>query len=1017
MSSSTYLQDLTNGSRGVEITEDHFGANSVVTANFALEGGPYDSASQALGITHIRYPGGTVTEERIDPNSETWTQLLTSDDDYIALSDGQRVQTLKSMLEYAGDNNLQVTLVLPTAFLLSEGDTGFRVPDTNAINQMLTSLEDALREIPDAARIATIEVGNEYYYRNRMTADEYGMLADDIVVKLDAMLQRLENDLEDETGFQSPDIAVQAGAGWRRGDNETILELLSSDAKEAIDAVVMHYYPRTLEAVPNFDRAFGEMDDWRADPLLADVDFYVSEWNIQNTDVSDNGLLHAGSLVAAFEEMLLEGVDMASIWGTQYRSMDTRLSTLSTRDTGDARAQSIDTDLTAAGEVFRVMSSTLSGLRPLDVDTDSYLTEIRGTDGADASSNVLVTDFGDDSRYVSFISNRLTDRSVHLHLDLEDYFGTGAYVSLRIITAVDDPSTLTRDESDPSHAKVEPDVDFLYTGPIGDHPDSIEVPEGAIVILEVWLDPEGVLLEGQHPISDEIFIDYSDDISGSVGNDTILGHSGNDSLNGEDGYDIVLGGSGNDTVLGGQGEDVLRGDGGADRLFGGSQSDILLGGHGDDVLEGGQGSDLLIDGAGNDILRGGSEGDVLVSHEGQNTLMGGTGSDYFKIGGAQHTFIGDFNQEEGDRIDVSSHFDDADSLRSSLESLISDGNEARFVTLQLGEESNLTFEYTGQDLDKLMSSFLVGDQSDFLENSAAILNQMSLFQTATFSSGLDTESLNLFLGDGEAERWFEALSEKSAAGFVLGLDAEEIQDLALELGDEAVLGIVKGLDDTDLREFIATASRPQLEALLSDVPSDGMNAWYQELSGLLKQEIFDALQGTLLPKPDIDDIEDEEELPDDSGIDDGGDDDGDDPVLPVVPVPEDEVPADEDDNAEAETAGDCYIATVAYAGMDHPVVWMLRWYRDTILRRTWIGRRVVALYWLVGPILARRLSKEPISRAVARAALFSVAWLIARGFRRPMGRQEDHVPWPENRSLPFLIEKPTESRRVRLWKP
>ncbi len=526
MSGSTYLQDVSNGSRGVEITEDHFGANLVVTANFALEGGPYDSATQALGTTHIRYPGGTVTEERIDPDSETWTQLLTSDDDYVTLPDGQRVQTLKSMLEYAGDNNLQVTLVLPTAFLLSDGENGFRVPDTGAIDKMLSSLEDALREIPGAAQIATIEVGNEYYYRNRMTADEYGMLADDIVVKLDAMLQRLEADLEDQTGFQAPDIAVQAGAGWRRGDNETILELLSPEAKEAIDAVIMHYYPRTLEAVPNLDRAFGEMDDWRADPLLSDVNYYVSEWNIQNTDVSDNGLLHAGSLVAAFEEMLLEGVDMATVWGTQYRSMDTRLSTLSIRDTGDARAQGIDTDLTAAGEVFRIMSSTLSGLRPLEIDTDGYLSAIQGTNGDDETSNVLITDFGDDDRYVSFISNRLTDRSVHLHLDLEDYFGEGAFVSIRVITAVDDPSTPTIDESDPSEASVEPDIDFLYTGPIDGHPESIEVPEGAIVVLEVWLDPEGVQLEGQHPISDEGFIDYSDVIFGSGGDDTILGHSG-----------------------------------------------------------------------------------------------------------------------------------------------------------------------------------------------------------------------------------------------------------------------------------------------------------------------------------------------------------------------------------------------------------------------------------------------------------------------------------------------------------
>ncbi len=442
-----------------------------------------------------------------------------------------------------------------------------------------------------------------------------------------------------------------------------------------------------------------------------------------------------------------------------------------------------------------------------------------------------------------------------------------------------------------------------------------------------------------------------------------------------------------------------------------------MGGHGDDVLQGDQGSDLLIDGAGNDLLRGGSENDLLLSVEGQNTLSGGAGADYFMVGDAQYTYIADFSQAEGDQIDVSQHFEDVDSLRSSLEPLIADGSGSRSITLRLGDESALSFEYTGQTLDELLNSFKVGDQGSVLENSAAILNQMSISQVTTFSSGLDSESLNLFIGEDSAERWFSELSEKSAAGFILGLDEEEIGALALELGDTTTLGIVTGLDDAELREFLATASRPQLEALLADVSSEGLNAWYQDLSELLKQEIFDAFKGTLLPKPDIDDIEDDDEPPDRPIFDDGEEVENDDLPVPVVPEPDDEDPVDEDDNDETQAAvGDCYIATVAYAGMDHPVVWMLRWYRDTILRRTWIGRRVVALYWLIGPIFAKRLSKEPASRAIARVVLHAVAWLIALRFQRTMGRQDDHVPWPENRSQPFLLEEKAAPRRLKLWK-
>ncbi|WP_342650023.1 immunoglobulin-like domain-containing protein [Pseudomonas sp. REB1044] len=110
-------------------------------------------------------------------------------------------------------------------------------------------------------------------------------------------------------------------------------------------------------------------------------------------------------------------------------------------------------------------------------------------------------------------------------------------------------------------------------------------------------------------------------------------------------FDISRSNDGNDTLIGGDGNDILFGQGGDDYLDGGRGNDILLGGTGNDTLIGGEGNDLLIGGAGNDILIGGKGDDILI---------GGSGADTFvwKAGDFGNDVIKDFNQQEGDRLDL-----------------------------------------------------------------------------------------------------------------------------------------------------------------------------------------------------------------------------------------------------------------------------------------------------------------------------------------------------------------------------
>jgi Ca2+-binding RTX toxin-like protein len=73
-------------------------------------------------------------------------------------------------------------------------------------------------------------------------------------------------------------------------------------------------------------------------------------------------------------------------------------------------------------------------------------------------------------------------------------------------------------------------------------------------------------------------------------------------ITGTSGDDVLVGGPGDDVICGGGGDDVLRGGAGEDRLVGGGGDDYLQGGRHDDRLRAGTGDDDLRGGRGNDRL-------------------------------------------------------------------------------------------------------------------------------------------------------------------------------------------------------------------------------------------------------------------------------------------------------------------------------------------------------------------------------------------------------------------------------
>jgi Ca2+-binding RTX toxin-like protein len=111
-------------------------------------------------------------------------------------------------------------------------------------------------------------------------------------------------------------------------------------------------------------------------------------------------------------------------------------------------------------------------------------------------------------------------------------------------------------------------------------------------------------------------------ITGTPGNDVIIGTNGNDFAYGDAGDDEIRLLRGNDIGNGGSGNDVV---------FGDEDRDYLIGGLGEDKLYGGTEADMLSGDAGDDELDGGSENDVLSGGRGNDRLVGGAGSDTFKF--------------------------------------------------------------------------------------------------------------------------------------------------------------------------------------------------------------------------------------------------------------------------------------------------------------------------------------------------------------------------------------------------
>lgn len=591
-------------SANLKVRASLFGGNILSTAD-RVGDGTFDEKVKALGITALRYPGGSLTEDFFD---------IRNPDSALATSSSNRVtelMPLSDFISYANNQGTPVVLVVPTRYALTAGSYGQRNIDRSYLDDLFGFVSDVLKGKYGFADIEAFEVGNEYWGSGQMSSREYGMVASAFSLTIQRAIDAHKALLPSTVRFDEPQIAVQIG---QRGQSETLngnelnrIVMAEFNAAEAaaVDAVVAHYYTdvHPTEFLKN-DNRFNRMKAWEANPAFGNLNLLVTEWNVASPNSSQLGVRQPASLIAMFTEMVYEGVDGAFVWPIQQNTKN------------DLAGREGSVSLTLGGEAFRLMSEVLTDAtllgRRVNSDSGLYL-------------------FQKNSEYIVYLASH-KDTDQEIQVDLAQWASTEAQVSLITVK----PET-TNSSAEPKPV-VTSSVETMQNGSI-----TVTLAPHAltrlIVVGPADPSPQGPRIVGT-PGQDALL--------GTKFSEVILGLSGDDRIDAGDGNDTVLGGAGADRVALGNGNDFYGKDVFAfelegDRVLGQNGFDLILGAAGADTLDGGQGADTLIGaagkdslagGAGADLLHGGSDDDTLSGGMGNDVLIGGVGADTFEFSSA-----------------------------------------------------------------------------------------------------------------------------------------------------------------------------------------------------------------------------------------------------------------------------------------------------------------------------------------------------------------------------------------------
>ncbi|WP_051927580.1 calcium-binding protein [Ruegeria halocynthiae] len=693
----SYSYELTPGEVSETVSEDHFGAN--FRGMFPNIGEAFDM----LGVTHLRYPSGSAQEENI-------TSLL----------DGQLNDKLAEFLDWVVERGTTFTLSIPVGEeLASQSEmTAF----VNAVYEQLGS---------DGHLLTTIEISNEYW--GFQEASEYGK---DAALAAEYLSNSYEAyNVENPTADYDPKILVQTAPPWHVGSgstmdqkNKEIIEHFDANkdlsdgfqptvASEAVDGVVSHYYFNESYGEDNTfsdgyyeNREIGSRPDMWYKYFEQELDYHVTEWNVQNVNITQQGLKAASVILEMFETMLESGVDAAEIWSVLNRNYNSFAGGI----TEDSRVHP-----SPAGQVFSWMRESL-------VDEDGVGLSLMGLGGLpDNHRPIEVNAFTGDGKTVLYVSNRTEEFGVSVDLDLDQLVQGKHHVSVRKLGVLDGSADGLSDRAEyDDNGRLVPNsrnqlrvideaeklaleakfqnlfaLEVISPRKISSYEEGTYrtyLPPPSTILLKPGYTPETATsfdhyyFAGETDVTVDVeeftFDDASDvdleldpyevveititpyeQVVGSENDDTIVGSESHEEIQGDDGNDYIEGGGGTDYVSGGDGNDFLvggvddafgdslLGGTGNDTVNGGQGADEIYGGEGDDRLFGGDGEDEILGENGSDYVDGGADDDRLDGGSGQDVIMGGQGDDHINGGADDDVLIGGVGNDTlagGDGTDI-----------------------------------------------------------------------------------------------------------------------------------------------------------------------------------------------------------------------------------------------------------------------------------------------------------------------------------------------------------------------------
>lgn len=642
------------------MNEDMFGA----IANNQFGWNYYTEHREEFGLTNIRFPGGTVSEEgwvidgriRLGHGDKLSLDTLDGDRSQFAfdlthpeliapsalLYDEQNflnrddVATFSQVLAEAVEHDVDVSLIIPIERYFRGADLSDTAVRERAIAAAEADLEVFLERLKNGEynqgeypETIVFDIGNETFGQPIETA---------VITKV--MIDTIEEELADS------EISYEIGVQMGRGEYEYVnlrrdgyFDRFVDGSHELIEGLdELDFTPGDYLTDEQRQTAIDEMMISILGPSAAHIDalrHHLLGFNPDRLDAPEAPLKRRGEIVELWMDSLEE-------LGVASEDIDYYISAFTTNTAngnglpfampGAANTLEVYDLMLRSGATMASIWGVVGAFRYKDTIANTTVSDrLSKFDSPQAAILKLLSEHtmnstylgasGDDaSGYRSFTYENETEYTVFL--SVEELAGEYSIsVDLGLLSDLAHVTAINLDL-----------VDGAANGATRLTESELEVVDGRVeVTFDQDFEVAMLTLNKSESISYQTMQMIESLVGASVTRETTDAF-----VFGDETAEQLVGGTGSDIVLAGDGDDVVDGGAGRSGFFGNGQSDADF----DEI--GAKNGDFLFGGAGNDVIRGNAGNDLISGDSGDDHMWGGSGFDTFVFNeGSDH--IHDFN--------------------------------------------------------------------------------------------------------------------------------------------------------------------------------------------------------------------------------------------------------------------------------------------------------------------------------------------------------------------------------------